>query len=152
MREKDVPQDPSYYQDLERVCFALDEDDHYVPARSRGWEVERLATEQALLVLEEQVERERRRVLAGEVSSLAYHLAARQMTPKLFAQHVGLAAWRVRRHLKPRVFARLGPERLAHYARCLDLAPAELARVPTEARRVFFEEGRSTSNDRRTRG
>ena len=141
MREKDVPQDPSYYKELERVCFALDEDERYVPAKSSGWEVERIATEQALLVLEAEVEAARQDVLAGKASPLAYHLAAHQMTPKLFAQHVGCGTWRIKRHLKPAVFAKLDAERLERYASCLDIRPEELRQVPREARRVFFEEG-----------
>ena len=139
MRKDDVPQDPSFYRGHERACYAVDEDGRYVQAKSRGWEVERIATEQALLELEEDVERERVAVLAGERAPLAYHLATRQMTPKLCAQHVGLATWRVKRHLKPRVFARLSPELLARYAACLDLELAELSEVPAEPTRVFLE-------------
>ncbi len=140
MREKEVPQDPSFYKGLERICFAVDDEGSYVPTTSAGWEVERLCTEQALLELEDQVERTRQDVIAGKASPLAYHLAAHQMPPRLFAQHVGLATWRVKRHLKPGVFAKLTPELLARYAHCLDLDVEELGRVPAERVRVFFED------------
>ena len=140
MRKDDVPQDRSFYRGHERACYAVDEDGRYVQAKSRGWEIERIATEQALLELEEDVERERQAVLAGERAPLAYHLATRQMTPKLCAQHVGLATWRVKRHLKPRVFARLSPQMIARYAECLDVDVGTLREVPTEATRVFLDD------------
>ncbi len=140
MRTEEVPQDPSFYQGHRRVCFAVDKDERYVVAESAGWEVERVVTEQALLDLEAQVEDTRQRVRAGELAPLAYHLATHQFTPKLCAQHVGMATWRVKRHLKPAVFARLSPKILQRYAHCLDLVPADLAHVPDHATRVFLEQ------------
>ena len=140
MREEEVPQDPSFYKGHRRVCYAVNKAERYVVAHSAGWEVERVVTEQALLDLEAQVEDTRRRVLLGELAPLAYHLATHQMTPKLCAQHVGMAKWRVKRHLKPAVFARLSPRVLQRYAHCLDLALAELARVPEHATHVFLEQ------------
>ena len=140
MRKDEVPQDRSFYRGLKRVCFAVDEDGEIVPAKSAGWSVERLVTEQALLQLEDEVEAIRRDVVAGRRAPLAYHIATRQMTVKLCAQHMGLASWRVKRHLRPRGFARLSPELLERYAHCLDLPVEALFKVPEQAQRVFFEE------------
>jgi hypothetical protein len=139
VREHEVPQDDSFYHGHRRACYAVDGSDRYVLARSRGWEVERIATEQALLDLEQQVEHARRRVLAGELAPLAYHLATRQMTPRLCAQHLGIGAWRVKRHLRPAVFAKLSPRMLERYAACLDRTSEELSRVPEEAGHVFLD-------------
>jgi hypothetical protein len=141
MRADEVPQDPSFYRGHKRVCYAVGEGNRYVVARSAGWEVERVVTEQALLELEAGVEEARRRVLAGELAPLAYHMTTRMMTPPLLARHVGLAAWRVKRHLRPAVFARLPERLLRRYARALDLEVETLGRVPERATRVFLEEG-----------
>ena len=65
------------------------------PRRAAGGDVERTATEQALLAQEDEVEAVRLEVIAGKQSPLAYHLATHQMPPKLFAQHIGIATWRV---------------------------------------------------------
>ena len=140
MRAEEVPQDPSFYRGEKRVCYALDPEKRYVAAESSGWEVERVATEQALLALEAEVESVRQRVLRGELAPLAYHLAARQMTPKLCAQHLGIATWRVKRHLKSRIFAHLAPHLLARYADCLDRTADELGAVPAQATHVFLDE------------
>lgn len=139
MRADDVPQDPSFLRNYRRVCYAID-GDRYIPAKSSGWDVERTATEQALLAQEEEVEAVRLDVVAGALSPLAYHLASHQMPPKLFAQHVGIATWRVRRHLRPGPFQKLAPNLKQRYAACLDMTPEALDAVPTTPTRVFFED------------
>lgn len=140
MREEDVPQEKSFYQGHRRACYAVGKDEQYVLAKSAGWEVERVATEQALLELEEQVEDARLKAEAGAVSPLAYHFATRQMTPKMAAQHAGLSTWRVKRHLKPAVFARLSKELKSLYSRVLDVPVEELERVPSTPRHVFLSD------------
>ncbi len=140
MRKDEVPQDDSFYRQHKRACYAVDESGRYVQAESRGWEVEHLATSQALLHQEEEVEAERQAVVAGKRSPLAYHLATHQLTPRIFAAQVGLATWRVKRHLKPAIFARLSSELLARYAGALAVDPAELATVPDTARHVFLSD------------
>jgi hypothetical protein len=100
--------------------------------------VEKEATEQALLALEAQVECMRQDVLKGRRSTLAYHMGARQMTPGLLAAHVGIATWRVKRHLKPQVFAKLDEGLLQRYCECLDLTPEQLNQVPDTAKHIFL--------------
>ena len=140
MRTDDVPQDASFYGGHRRACYAVDSEGRYTVAHSAGWSVERAATEQALLDLEDKLESVRRGVVAGRLAPLAYHMGARQMTPTLLASHMGIATWRVKRHLKPRVFARLSPELLERYADCLDLPASDLAGVPDRPTRRFLSE------------
>lgn len=147
MREEDVPQEKSFYQGHRRACYAVGKDEHYVLAKSAGWEVERVATEQALLDLEEQVEEARQLARKGERSPLAYHFATRQMTPKMAAQHMELATWRVKRHLKPGVFARLSADLKARYSAVLDIPASELEQVPETARHVFLSDQVQASDD-----
>ncbi|MDA3786004.1 MAG: hypothetical protein PF568_03830 [Deltaproteobacteria bacterium] len=72
---------------------------------------------QAWEVIENQVAAARARVVAGEASVLLYYMAANQMDPALLAKYVGIACWRVKRHLKPRHFAKLPAHLLTGYAR-----------------------------------
>lgn len=139
MREEDVPQDDSFYGGHVRACYAVNAEGKYVVATSRGWDAERIATAQALADLEERVETVRRRVIAGELSPLAYHISAGQMTPRLLAQNAGTWAWRVRRHLRPSVFRGLGRRMIARYAECLNVPVDALLRVPPERARVFTD-------------
>ncbi len=71
---------------------------------------------QAWEVIEREVVTARARVVAGEASVLLYYMAVNQMDPSLLAKYMGIARWRVKRHLKPGVFLKLHPELLAGYA------------------------------------
>ena len=133
MREEDVPQDESFYDGHLRACYAVDRQGRYVLAKSRGWRVETLATAEAQADLRENLERARRGVLEGRLSPLAFHMAARQLTPELLAAGAGLFRWRVRRHLRPDVFDRLPDRLLRRYAECLDVSVDQIRRLPDRA-------------------
>lgn len=140
MREEDVPQDESpFYHGHLRACYAVGPDGKYVVTTSTGWSPERIATAQALADLENHVESVRRDVIAGLASPLAYHMATRQMTPRLLASNAGIWLWRVRRHLAPDGLPRLSPPLLARYAEALGLPVEALTRVPSAPQRVFTD-------------
>ena len=130
MREEEVPQDDSFYAGHLRACYAVNKEGKYVIATSRGWEAERIATAEALADLEAKIEAVRQRVLDGALSPLAYHMAVSQMTPRLLAQNARMWTWRVKRHLIPRVFARLGEATLGRYASCLNITTGALVKTP----------------------
>ena len=132
MRAKDVPQDPSFYRGGVRACYAVDENGRYLVATSRGFEAETTATAVAMEELAERREAVRRLVIEGRMSSLGWHMEARMMTVALLAQHVGTFRWRVRRHLRPEVFARLSDSLIRRYATALDVDPAALRRLPDD--------------------
>ncbi len=130
MKADEVPQDDSVLEGRLRACYALDAQGHYVVVASRGWEVERIVNEHARDALREGLEAVRLRVVAGKASALAYHMTARQMDCRLLAANTGLSRFRVRRHLRPGVFARLSQAMLERYAHALGLSVAELRRLP----------------------
>ena len=113
-----------------RACYAVDERGRYVLVASRGWEVEKVVNAQAIDEIRAQVESIRRQARRGEVSPLAYHMARCQMTHALLAANAGLWGWRVKRHLKPRHFARLGRPLLQRYADALGMTVEALRQVP----------------------
>lgn len=96
---------------------------------SRGWEAEEIVTLQAVEELERLAADARSRVEAGTASALEYHMYKARMDLTLLAQVSGIWAWRVRRHLRPAVFARLRPALLARYADALGIAVDQLKRV-----------------------
>jgi hypothetical protein len=132
MRIKDVPQDESILEGHQRACYAIDDNGRYKVVPSKGWEVETIVNGQAVTALREELEDTRRRVLAGLASPLEYHMQRCQMTPAMLAANAGLWAWRVRRHLKPAVFATLNQKLLARYADTLRMTVDDLKRVPIE--------------------
>ena len=130
MRERDVPQEGNANLEGHRkAVYAVGDDGKLRIVPSRGWEVEELVTRQALADLERRAQEARGRVLAGRSSPLEYHMYRARMDVALLAQPTGLWRWRVRRHFRPDVFARL-PERLRRrYADALDMEPAALERL-----------------------
>jgi hypothetical protein len=96
---------------------------------SRGWEVEEVVTRQALAELERHAQQARERVSAGRSSPLEYHMYRARMDVALLAQATGLWRWRVRRHFRPEIFARLPRALLQRYADAIGVTPEELARL-----------------------
>jgi hypothetical protein len=133
MKAKDVPQENSaHYQGHQRACYALDDQGRYTVVASNGWEAEQIVNQLAIGDLRHALEETRQRALAGETSALEYHMQRCQMTQAMLAADTGLWRWRVRRHLKPQVFARLPARMLALYAHALRMSVEELLRVPSE--------------------
>lgn len=126
MRVEDIPQDDSILEGHQRACYARDASGRYVMATSRGWEVERLANQLAVESVNQSIEQARSDVLAGRASLLAYHMARCHMDARMLAAASGIWSLRVRRHLRPAVFARLSDAVLARYAKALGIEVAQL--------------------------
>ncbi|MDQ7988225.1 MAG: helix-turn-helix transcriptional regulator [Candidatus Dactylopiibacterium sp.] len=133
MKTEDVPQDDNYTLGGHRKgVYARDAAGRMVLVSSRGWEVEEIVTDQALHTLASQAAQAHARALSGLAAPLEYWMYARRMDPELLAQTTGLWRWRVRRHLRAEIFARLSPALLQRYADALGLPPAQLATLPPQ--------------------
>ncbi|MDR2215502.1 MAG: hypothetical protein LBE59_06650 [Nevskiaceae bacterium] len=122
MKLQEIPQDQDpAYEGAKRLCYAVDDQGWIVPAHSSGWEVEETAKKIAWQMIESDLARIREAVRAGRASVLEYFMTARMMNPRLLAKHMGIFTFRVRRHLQPRVFAKLDDAWIARYAACLDI-------------------------------
>lgn len=135
MRLDEVPQDDSILEGHRRACYAQDAAGRYVVAESRGWQVEAIANRQAIVDVERRIAQAAQAVADGRASPLAYHMARCHMDVRLLAAQSGIWAWRVRRHLRPAVFARLPERTLRRYADAMNIALAELKAMPPEQRR-----------------
>ncbi|MEJ2060456.1 MAG: hypothetical protein P8Y64_08210 [Gammaproteobacteria bacterium] len=131
MKKDEVPQYPNPVLRGERkAVYAVDEKGDIGVVATAGWEVEEIITTLAVDDFREQAEAALARARRGETSPLEYHMYACRMDLPTLAQSTGLARWRVRRHLKARVFARLSPSLLARYAEALGLDVEALKRLP----------------------
>jgi hypothetical protein len=133
MEKKEVPQDACLLGPWHEICYAVDEQGRYVLAPSAGWDPANLANLQAWEVIGEEIAAAIGRVVGGKTSPLDVHMARCQMDVSLLASYVGLARWRVRRHLRPAVFRRLKPALLARYADIFAVPPEMLGRIPDRA-------------------
>lgn len=131
MDRQDVPQDAvATYGGLRKLMYAVDEDGHYGGVTSSGWEAESFATELAVSELRRQTEEAWQRARNGATAPLEYHMLARRMDFDTLVHVTGLWRWRVRRHLRPAVFARLPERVLRRYAEALDMDIASLRQLP----------------------
>ena len=130
MREREVPQEGNAtLAGHLRAVYAADDNGRLRLVASRGWEVEEIVTRQAVEDLERHAALARERALSGESSPLEYHMYRARMDLELLAQATGLWRWRVRRHLRPRVFAGLRRALKARYAEALGITADALEKV-----------------------
>lgn len=130
MRQDEVPQEGAPLLEGQRkVVYVVDDAGRYAAARSGGSEAEITVTEEAVAWFAEQAATAKERVLRGEASPLEYHMLRIRMDVPTLAQATGLWKWRVRRHLRPDVFARLREPMLRRYAEAMNLNPDELRRI-----------------------
>ena len=130
MRERDVPQEGNATLGGHRkAVYAVADDGRVRLVASRGWEVEEIVTRQALDDLERRAREARARAVAGRASPLEYHMYRSRMDLPLLAQATGLWRWRIRRHFRQEVFARLPETLRRRYADALGLPLEALGKV-----------------------
>jgi hypothetical protein len=130
MRERDVPQEGnSTLGGYRRGVYAVADDGRMQLVTSRGWEVEEIVTRQVLQDFERHAREARERALAGLTSPLEVHMYRGRMDVALLSQITGIWRWRIRRHFRPRVFARLSPALRQRYADALGLSLEALGRI-----------------------
>jgi hypothetical protein len=126
-----VPQDDNATLAGQRkMVYARGADGRMVGVPSRGWEAEAIVTGQAVEAMRRAAQEALQRAREGRASALEYWMLERRMDPALLAAAAGLWRWRVRRHLRPAVFARLSPALRARYAQALGIAPADFECLP----------------------
>lgn len=130
MKKEDVPQQGGLAAGCREVNYAVDDDGHYTLAASAGWEVKNVTLRQAWETIVERLYLELEQIQAGRKSPLSYHMVKYQMDATLLSQYSGFSRWRVKRHLQPQVFRRLGDKHLARYADLFGISVAELQAVP----------------------
>jgi len=131
---RDVPQEGNVTLGGHRkAVYARDASGRIVAVGSAGWEVEEIVTLQAVDQLREQAEAALGRARAGLASPLEYWMYARRMDLPLLSQGTGLWQWRIRRHFRPEIFARLDAVLLSRYAEALGISARELVTIPEAA-------------------
>jgi hypothetical protein len=130
MQKKDVPQDKGIYGKWHGISYAVDESGKYVLIPSAGWEPANWANRQAWDQLEQEIAEILEKVREDKLSPLAYHMARNLMDVKMLSRYTGLACWRVKRHLKSRVFRHLDPALLERYAKAFKIGTEQLMEVP----------------------
>ncbi|MEA3464983.1 MAG: hypothetical protein U9R29_03060 [Thermodesulfobacteriota bacterium] len=132
MRKEDVPQDSGVLEDNSVVAYALDDDGKYCLAATSGWNPVNEANQMAWEDIHRQLDEVRDAIAAGKKSILAYYMTRAQMDVALLAGYAGLSRWRVRRHLRPGSFQKLGVEQQNNYARLFNISVQQLSELPVD--------------------
>lgn len=130
--EKDkVPQDNAniFEGKLRVLMYATEKDGSYTKVPSVGWEAENIVLSQAWEDISQKVEAVKMRVLAGELSPIAYHMEKQMMDIKMLAQYVDCWTFSVKKHLKPSHFNRLSPQQLEKYATAFQITVEQLKNI-----------------------
>jgi len=128
MKKDEVPQDDSLLLEgnTREICYAVDENGKYVKVLSTGWKPKDIALRQALEFIEKRAIESKEKIANNQLSPIAYYLEKRVMDIKLLSQYTDILRWRVKRHLKPRVFKKLSREILKKYADAFEITVDEL--------------------------
>ena len=118
MKIEEVPQDdnPTFREYSKKVMYAVDSNGRYRPVASSGWNVEEVVLKEVVDDFESRAQRALRRATRGDASPIEYFMYKKLLDMPSLARGVGMTRWRVRRHMKARIFRRLSPKVLQRYA------------------------------------
>lgn len=128
MKEEEVPQDKSNLstKNVRELCYATDKDGNYTTVLSQGWEPKTIALNNSIQEIEERIERARIEVKEGKASPIVYYMELHKMDLIVLSDYVGMWQWRIKRHFKPSIFARLSGTVLKKYADAFDVTVSQL--------------------------
>lgn len=134
MEKENVPQHDSNLskKNLKELVYATDENGNYTTALSTGWEPKAIALSNAIDDIKERAEEARLKVQIGEISPICYYMELNKMDLTILAGYVGMWKWRVKRHFKPAIFAKLNDKILQKYANAFEISIAELKNIKTD--------------------
>lgn len=128
MEKDQVPQDQSNLtkNNVKELLYATDENGNYTTTLSTGWEPKTIALSNSIDEINERIADAKQQVLNGEVSPIGYFMEANKMDLNILSSYVGFWKWRVKRHFKPSVFAKLNNKILKKYADTFGVSIEEL--------------------------
>ena len=128
MNVNEVPQDEAFLEEgkIRDLCYVVDEKGQYTRVLSKGWKPKNDAIRLAWNTIYEEAQETRRRVLAGELSPIAFYMQVNVMGIGMLAGYMGLPRRKVRKHLKMKTFKKLKPEILSRYAEVFGIETADL--------------------------
>ena len=130
MEKSEIPQDDKILDGKRVACYVLEENGKYVIGKSSGWDAVNVANIQAWEHISERLDQVASDINHGNKSILAFYMEKEQMDVSLLSKYIKLSKWRVRRHLKPSVFAKLKPDLLERYASVFKISVNELLQSP----------------------
>ena len=134
MKKDEVPQDKGNLssKNMKELVYATDEKGNYTTALSTGWEPKTIALSNSIDEINERIAIAKEQIKNGEVSPIVYFMETSRMELNVLASYVGMWHWRVKRHFKPAVFAKLNDKILQKYAETFNISVEELRNFKTD--------------------
>lgn len=134
MKKNDVPQDSdnSTYGGVRKLIYATNDNGEYEGVKSSGWSVEADATRTALELINQQCQQAWLNASTNTTAPLEYYMYYRRMDVALLAQTSGFFQWRIRRHFRPEIFAKLSTKVLDRYSEALEIDIEQLKQLPEQ--------------------
>lgn len=131
MKQDEVPQDKGNLsnKNMKELVYATDENGNYTTALSTGWEPKTIALSNSIDEISERIAIAKSKVENNEVSPIYYYMEFCRMDIAVLSSYVGMWQWRVKRHFKPKVFARLSDVVLKKYAESFNITIEELKKI-----------------------
>jgi len=128
MKKSEVPQDNGrvFEKGSRELYYAVDENGEYTTALSTGWDAKNIVQDHTMQEIQERIDKARADVQAGLASPIVYFMELRRMDWQIVSDYTGIWKWRIKRHAKPAVFAKLKDKILARYADTFEISVAEL--------------------------
>ena len=106
---RDVPQDNDNLHNgcYKTLVYAVDDNGNYVQKHSVGWEPENIAHSMEWDCINQRIQAVKRKVVAGELSPLAYFMEREMMDPRRLSGLIGRSKWSIKRHLNPLIFNKI---------------------------------------------
>jgi len=117
MKLSEVPKDDANVLEGKTsfIQYAVDSNGKYVQEKSPGFQPQNIALEQAWEEANERIAEALQEVIENKKSPIYYFMHRELMDEKILSEYVGMAKWRVKRHLKPSVFKKLKPDKIQKY-------------------------------------
>jgi hypothetical protein len=133
MKKEEVPQDKGNLSDknMKELVYATDEKGNYTTALSTGWEPKTIALSNAIDEISERIAIAKAQLENNEVSPIVYFMEYSRMDLAILSSYVGMWQWRVKRHFKPKVFAKLSDKIIQKYADAFNISIEELRNFKT---------------------
>ena len=134
MKKNEVPQDKGNLSksNMKELIYAIDENGNYTTTLSSGWEPKTIALSNSIEEINERIALARNQVKNGEASAIVYFMELNKMDLTILASYAQMWKWRVKRHFKPNVFAKLNDKVLQKYAAVFAISIEELKNFKTD--------------------
>jgi hypothetical protein len=117
------------YGQFRELFYSYDTDGKFEKSVGYHGESDRVTLQQAWDLFGERTEEARQKVKAGKASPILYYMEKTMVTAMDLSMHAGINVWRIKRHLKPKVFKRLNEKTLNKYAVAFNISLDQLKNV-----------------------